>query len=103
MINESIKDIVNQEALNTLVHKKIEIDENLSVYIMIDSLDSKIIQPVLNKIIDFVLDNINGKNVYDSFLVVLEGVNAFLKTLENQNLNIFISIIENNKLHFSRI
>ncbi len=103
MINESIKDIVNQEALNTLVHKKIEIDENLSVYIMIDSLDSKIIQPVLNKIIDFVLDNINGKNVYDSFLVVLEGVNAFLKTLENQNLNIFVTIIENNKLHFSRI
>lgn len=93
---------------NKTVWKNIEIDENINCFILIDSLNNKIITPILNKIVDYLLDNISAKSVYDSLWTSLESINYFLKTLQNKedkldNLNIIIAILEKNTLHFSKV
>lgn len=108
MFSFEIKNIESNLSQNTTVSKKIEIDEELTCFIVIDSSNNKIVQPILNKIVDYILDNINAKDTYNKFSVALENINFFIKTLkskdeENQELNIIIALLEKNNLHFSKI
>ncbi len=93
---------------NLVISKNIEIDDNLNCFILIESKDNKIITPILNKIVDYLIDNISIKSVYDTFWVSLESINHFIKTLKNKDnklepLNIIIAVLEKNNLHFSKI
>jgi len=99
------KDFETNLSENITVSKKIEIDENLTCFLIIDSNNKKIITPLLNKIVDYVIDNINLKDTYNKFSVALENINFFIKTLktDNDELNLIIAILEKNNLHFSKI
>ncbi|MBW7954236.1 hypothetical protein H3C61_00260 [Candidatus Gracilibacteria bacterium] len=93
---------------NLVVSKNIEIDDNLNCFILIEGKDNKIITPILNKIVDYLIDNISIKSVYDTFGVSLESINHFIKTLKSkdnklENLNIIIAVLDKNNLHFSKI
>lgn len=93
---------------NLVVSKNIEIDDNLNCFILIEGKDNKIITPILNKIVDYLIDNISIKSVYDTFWVSLESINHFIKTLKSkdnklENLNIIIAVLDKNNLHFSKI
>lgn len=108
MFSFNIKDLETNLAVNFSISKKIEIDENLNCFIIIDSNNKKIVTPLLNKIVDLVLDNIDCKDTYTKFSVTLENINFFIKTLKNKEnnldeLNIIIWILEKNNFHFSKI
>lgn len=103
-----IKNLETNLALNNTISKKIEIDENLTCFIIIDSNNKKIVTPLLNRIVDFILDNIDYKDTYNKFSVTLESINFFIKTLKNkennlEELNIIIGILEKNNFHFAKI
>jgi hypothetical protein len=59
MFSFDIKNLETNLASNFSVAKKIEIDENLTFFIVIDSNNKKIVTPLLNKIVDFIIDNID--------------------------------------------
>ncbi len=105
MFSFYIKDLQSNLAWNTTISKKVEIDENLTCFIVIDSSNNKIITPLLNKIVDYVLDNINQKDTYNKFSVALENINFFIKTLKNDTdeLNLIIALLEKDNFHFSKI
>lgn len=93
---------------NTTVGKNIQIDENLNCFVIIDSSNKKIVTPLLNKIVDYLLDTINIKDTYNTLSVSLESINFFIKTLKDkennlENLNIIIWLLEKNNLHFAKI
>lgn len=102
------KDFESKLSQNTIISKKIEIDKNLDCFIVIDCHNQKIINPILNKIVDFIIDNVTSKDTYNKFLVTLEWINYFINSLKNknenlENLNILIWILEKNNFHFSKI
>ena len=102
------KDFESNLWQNNIISKKIEIDTDLDCFIIIDCLNPKIITPILNKIVDFIIDNVNSKDTYNKFLVTLESINFFIKTLKNKDenlekLNVLIWILEKNNFHFSKI
>lgn len=93
---------------NTSTGKNIQIDENLNCFVLIDASNKKIISPLLNKILDYLLDTITLKDTYNTFWVSLEAINFFIKTLKDKennldNLNIVIGLLERNNLHFAKI
>lgn len=93
---------------NVQVVKNIQIQEWIEAFIMIDSENKKITPPLVNKVIDLLLETIQPKDVYNTLWVVLENVNFFLKTLQDTpqtplKLNALIAILEQNTLHFSKI
>lgn len=93
---------------NTTVGKNIQIDENLNCFVIIDSSNKKIVTPLLNKIVDYLLDTINIKDTYNTLSVSLESINFFIKTLKDkennlENLNIIIWLLEKSNLHFAKI
>lgn len=88
MFSFATKNLESNLALNTTVSKKIEIDENLTCFIVIDCNNGKIVTPLLNKIVDFILDNIDYKDTYNKFSVTLESINFFIKTLKNRENNL---------------
>lgn len=108
MFSFDIKSLETNLASNFAISKKIEIDENLTCFIVIDSNNKKIVTPLLNRIVDFILDNIDYKDTYNKFSVTLENINFFIKTLKNkennlEELNIIIWILEKNNFHFAKI
>jgi len=93
---------------NTTIGKNIQIDENLNCFVIIDSSNKKIVTPLLNKIVDYLLDTINIKDTYNTLSVSLESINFFIKTLKDkennlENLNIIIWLLEKSNLHFAKI
>lgn len=95
-------------SLNYFLEKKIDIGTDLSCIILIDSKNEKILKPLLNKITDYLFDNLNPQKVYDTFLVSLESINFFLKNLEKKenfldDLNIFIWVNYKTEFYFSKI
>lgn len=93
---------------NTTAGKNIQIDENLNCFVLIDSSNKKIVTPLLNKIVDYLIDTITIKDTYNTFSVSLESINFFIKTLKDkennlENLNIIIWLLEKNNLHFAKI
>ena len=108
MFSCDIKNFETNLALNSTSSKKIQIDENLNCFIIIDSNNSKIVTPLLNKIVDYILDNIDLKDTYNKFSVTLESINFFIKSLKAKEndineLNIVIWILERNNFHFAKI
>lgn len=102
------KDYESNLSQNNIISKKIEIDSNLDCFIIIDCNNQKIINPILNKIVDFIIDNVTSKDTYNKFLVTLEWINYFINSLKNknenlENLNVLIWILEKNNFHFSKI
>ncbi|MDD5770114.1 MAG: hypothetical protein PHE25_04035 [Candidatus Gracilibacteria bacterium] len=108
MFSYYIKNNETNLASNGTLSKKIDIDENLSCFIIIDCKNKKILTPLLNKIVDFILDNIDYKDTYNKFSVTLESINFFIKNLKNkendlEELNIIIGILEKNNFYFAKI
>lgn len=103
-----IKNLESNLSQNFTISKKIEIDKDLDCFIIIDSKNQKILSPVLNRIVDLLLDNIKINDAYWKFSITLESINFFiknLKTKENniEDLNIIIWVLEKWKFHFSKI
>lgn len=108
MFSFDIKNLETNLGLNQAISKKIEIDEHLTCFIVIDSNNTKIVTPLLNRIVDFILDNVDYKDTYNKFSVTLESINFFIKTLKSkennlEELNIIIGILEKNNFHFAKI
>lgn len=108
MFHFDLKDYKSNIWENTTLSRKIQIDENLNCFIIIDSSNKKVVTPLLNKIVDYILDTINTKETYNTFSVSLENINFFIKTLKDkendlEDLNIIIAILEKTNLHFSKI
>lgn len=108
MFHFDVKDYQTNIWENTTVWKNIQIDEHLNCFILIDSSNKKIVTPLLNKIVDYLLDTLSIKDTYNTFWVSLENINFFIKTLKNKesdlsDLNIIIALLEKNNLHFAKI
>ncbi len=108
MYSFDTKDLEIDETKNAIVTKKIEIDTNLDCFILMSSNNKKLLPPVLNKIVDLILDNVTKKNAYNSFSVTLENINFFIKSFRKKEdidleLSIIIGILEKNTLHFAKI
>jgi hypothetical protein len=84
----STKEMEMDSSKNAILSKKIEIDENLNCFIVISSNNRKILAPLLNKIVDYVLDNITIKDTYNRFSVTLESVNFFIKNIRKKEDNL---------------
>lgn len=108
MFSFESKEIEMDANKNLVVSKKIEIDKNLDCFLLLSSENRKIVQPVLNKIVDLILDHITTKDCYNSFSITLENINFFLKNLKKKedwemHFSIIIGILEKNTLHFAKI
>ncbi len=108
MFHFNVKDYQTDLSENTTTWKNIQIDEHINCFILIDSQNKKIITPLLNKVVDYLLDTITTKDVYNTFSVSLESINFFLKTLKDKennlhDLHIIIGLLEKNNLHFAKI
>lgn len=108
MLSFDTKEIEMDSSLNWVMVKKIEIDANLICMIIISSQNKKILTPILNKIVDYVIDNIDYKDTYNKFSVTLESINFFIKNIRKKeenidDLSIVIWILEKNNFHFSKV
>ncbi|MGE4444170.1 MAG: hypothetical protein AB7E37_04225 [Candidatus Altimarinota bacterium] len=108
MFHFDVKNYQTDLGENTTIGKNIQIDENLNCFVIIDSSNKKIVTPLLNKIVDYLLDTINIKDTYNTLSVSLESINFFIKTLKDkennlENLNIIIGLLEKSNLHFAKI
>lgn len=110
MYKASYNKIEKENLKNYVQEKTITIDKNISVFVLLDSSEKRIWDLVMNKIVDYTIDNISSdsKNIYDSFSTVLDFLNWFLKSFKIKwediwYLNICIWVLEDNKLHFSKI
>jgi len=93
---------------NKVIEKKINLDENLDCFILISSGDENLIDLVLNKILDSVINKVWISNTYDDLSNSLEIINSFLKTWmktneKMYNLDIVIWILNRNNFIFSNI
>lgn len=110
MFKLSYNKIEQENLTNYIQEKTVTIDANITAFILVDIMEKRLWDIITNKIVDYILDNINSdsKNIYDSFSVVLDFLNGFIKSfaLKWENiwiLNICIWILEDNKFHFSKI
>lgn len=93
---------------NIVSGKSLQIEENLQCFILLESKNGKIVPPLLNKIVDYLLDTIHPKDVYNTFWVILENINFFIKSLGEKkwgdlDLSIIIGILDKQDFHFSKI
>jgi len=93
---------------NKTLNKHLNLWENLDLFVILSSKENKIIELILNKIIDDSIENISWKDIYNKFSITLESVNFFIKTLlnnyeENLEIDMVIWLLENNNFHFSKI
>jgi len=100
--------IIDKQKENKIIHKNINLDENLDLFILADCENPDICELIVSKIIDFAIDNITKENTYKDFALLLENINSLLKTInqdqENSSKNsIVIWILKKNKLYFSNI
>ncbi len=105
MLDLNIK-VIDTWAQNKIIHKTINLDENLDLFILADCENPDSCDLIVGKIIDFAIDNISLENTYKDFALLLENTNSILKTLKqdkNENFNIIIWILKKNNLFFSNI
>lgn len=93
---------------NKVFQKHLNLWNDLDLFVVISAKEKKIIDLILNKIIDDSIENIDNKDSYNKFSITLESVNFFIKTLlnnyeEDLKINIIIWLLENNNFHFSKI
>jgi hypothetical protein len=85
----------------------------LHIFLILDTLDQKIADLLLNKIIDFLVEWLREKDVYNSFSDILEKINSFLKEIikseeeeKSEKINktsLLIGVLDNaGNLHFSK-
>lgn len=103
------------DSTKSILTKKIEIDTNLYACIVMDIANDTYRSLLLSKITDLIIGNIGGgKNTYKQFQNILETLNFYIKTLEDEqkkseepahtfNLHILIGILENTNFYFSKI
>lgn len=106
MVSYDSKEIETVE--NAIISKKIEIEQNLNCFLIVGSKNKKILTPLANKIVDYILDNITLKDTYNKLSVTLESINFFIKNLRKKedfldDLSIIIWVLEKNNFHFSKI
>ncbi|MDD4530894.1 MAG: hypothetical protein PHO80_05100, partial [Candidatus Gracilibacteria bacterium] len=109
MLNLEIKKNQEEGSLSYFVStRKISIGPSLEALIQINFSDKGILNILENKIVDTILTFI-GKNdtIYNSFSVILKQINKELLKVSGEfdlnKLNIFLGIIENDKLYFSAL
>jgi len=105
MLDLNIK-VIDTWAQNKIIHKTINLDENLDLFILADCENPDSCDLIVWKIIDFAIDNISIENTYKDFALLLENTNSILKTLrqdKDENFNIIIGILKKNNLFFSNI
>ncbi len=99
--------IINKNSTNEIIQKKLNLDQNLDLFILADCDDKNICELITSKIIDFSIDNITFENTYKDFALLLENINSILKTIRKDSttwdLSIIIWILKKNKLFFSNI
>ncbi len=93
---------------NKVFQKHLNLWNDLDLFVVISAKEKKIIDLILNKIIDDSIENIDNKDSYNKFSITLESVNFFIKTLlnnyeEDLKINIIIWLLENNNFHFSKV
>jgi DNA-binding CsgD family transcriptional regulator len=81
------KELENDNSGKSILSKKIEVDENLDCFIIISSENKKILTPLLNKIVDYVLDNLSIKDTYNKLSVTLESVNFLINNVKKKEEN----------------
>jgi hypothetical protein len=95
MLNIDFKNLDYQKE-NKILTKAINLDNELDLFILVNSKDSSFSELILNKIIDFSLDNISKENTYKDFSSILENINTILKTWRqdktkpSEDLTVFI-------------
>ena len=100
--------IIDKQKENKIIHKNINLDENLDLFILADCENPDTCELVVSKIIDFAIDNITKENTYKDFALLLENINSLLKTINQDKTNysknsIIIWILKKNNLFFSNI
>ena len=110
MYINSIKSLQWEKSSNNVVSKVIDIDDGLSCFIVMSNDDIKSFDPIFNKVIDTLLDNLwsSYTDVYNNFSISLDQINSFLKSFEEKwneiaGNNIIIGLLEKTKFHFSKI
>jgi len=107
MFHFEIKNYHSPLGENASVAKHIHIGNDLQCFVCCTSGEEKLATPVVNKIIDSLLDTIHEANVYDSLSVALEQINFFLKTFlddsQEPDLDVIIGVVDGKTLHFSKI
>jgi len=93
---------------NEILLKTIELDTDLSCFILIDSEDKKFSEIILNKIIDNVLWKISRQSTYKDFSLALENTNVVLKSWKQEEwliwkLSIIVAVLNDKNLIFSTI
>ncbi len=112
MFKYDIKYVEKAEHDNLVLSKQMEIG-NLHIFLILDTLDQKIADLLLNKIIDFLVEGLREKDIYNSFSDVLEKINNFLKEIikseeeeNSENINktsLLIGVLDSaGNLHFSK-
>ena len=99
---------INHNEKHKLAGKHINIDQGLDAYIIMRSSDAPVVEVLLHKIIDTLLENISLGNTYKSFSGALDKVNSFIKLWREDSdikhrLDIAIIIADNNALYFSTV
>jgi hypothetical protein len=84
MFSFDTKEIEMDANKNFIVTKKIEIDKNLDCFLLLSSNNKKLVQPIMNKIVDLVLDHVSLKDTYNSFSIALENINFFIKNIRKK-------------------
>lgn len=110
MFQATYNKIARTNLTNYITEKTLKIDEEITAFILIDCNEQRIWDIILNKAVDYILDNVSpsSKDIYDSLSVALDFLNWFLKSLSLKNeriwpLNMAIWVLEWNKFHFSKI
>lgn len=108
MFISSKDSLINNELKKDIINKKIDIEDNITWYLIISWDNNKVLNPIQNKIIDLILDNINSKDIHQKFSVILENINYFIKNIKLKeeksfNLNILIWVSHENVFYFSKI
>lgn len=93
---------------NQIILKNIELDSSLNCLILIDSIDEKFGEIVLNKLLDSIIGKINSETAYRDLSIALENTNTIIKSWKNDEwikweVNILVAILEDKNLIFSTI
>lgn len=93
---------------NYCISKTISLQEDITAHLLIESADHKLGDFLYNSIIDVMVDKISVQKTYHDFSIALEWVNSLLKTWQLdkekiQDLDVIISICQNQNIMFSQI
>ena len=98
---------INFSWKNSIIGKSINLDKNLDLFILASLEKKDLLEIIIQKIIDFAIDNINFESAYKDFALLLENINSIIKTLREDkdlsDLSIIIWVLKKNDLFFSNI